>query len=174
MDDDRFDSLEHRYNHIDGRVTAVAQDMASVKATTSQLLEMVRSLSDRQNAGTNWPALVSAIVAVIVIMGSGVVMTTRPIVDTQDRILVGMAADNERALEDAYDQGVHQTHLEGLQAQLERLGASHRAARGRVSELETELAATYTISKATGDYVKEFRSLYEKHIDSHMEVHAVK
>jgi hypothetical protein len=123
IDKTRFTNLEGRVVHLDTTVGKLMQNQASMDAKLETVISGMDKIATRVNQphNTNWWGLISAIIAVVVVIAGGIQMKVTPIELAQLQILERIELDNSRDQISAENRGYSRAKAEDLQKQVNRL-----------------------------------------------------
>lgn len=154
--DGRLSAVERRVVHLDESISTIGRNQAGMQSTLNSVNDTLSQLSGRINEpnNTNWFGVISATVAVVAIMGAGVVMKVNPIDNRTHMNSMDIKAQTQVLA----DRGAAITGatilIDNLTDQLKHLDEQHHVTQEKVSELEKRSAASQVSRRAIGDYVK--------------------
>lgn len=123
IDKTRFTNLEGRVVHLDTTVGKLMQNQASMDAKLETVITGMDKIATRVNQphNTNWWGLISAIIAVVVVIAGGIQMKVTPLELTQLQLLERVELDNTRDQVSAENRGYARAKAEDLQKQVNHL-----------------------------------------------------
>ena len=110
--------MERRIIHIDDSfsksISQLSQNQASMQSTLETVVRTLDNVSNRINQpnNTNWFALISCIVSLVVLMGAGVTMKVSPMEATLTAHTAALAANTQVLIDRAKDLGRIETSME--------------------------------------------------------------
>lgn len=158
MEGSRLSTLEGKIAHTDDRVGAIERGVARMQSTQAAQTATLEKIADKVNTPaptTNWIGVVTAVIALVTVLGAGVMLVVNPLRDRQEAITSMIMQDNERERHDAYDQGVYITSIENLQKASKHLDEVIHKIEVDVTENKIANERNRTSIKAVGDYAKE-------------------
>jgi len=147
----RWKQTDARLEHLDGRVSSLAVDMASIKADVHTIVKGLDTLSSRASQPTNWIGLGSLIITLIVVGAQYVDLRLAPISAGVEQNRVGIHEVRDVISERGELLSEYIARVDTLEG--ERAGI--RATESRVDALESQAAAAVVSRRAIGDYLQE-------------------
>lgn len=156
--DHRIDKLESRYGHLDDQLSKQGREISGINATLTQFGQTLSDISEKVNQppnSTNWWALISAMVALVVVFGQGVNMLVNPLAERQDDVAAVIVKFSELHMDQADSLATLSANERRDRDEITRLDSLLRESGAAIATLQQKSAASEVSRKAIGDYVKE-------------------
>lgn len=162
--DTRIDKLESRYGHLDDQLSKQGASISGINATLAQFGQMLKDISDKVNqppSTTNWWALISAMVALVIVFAQAVNMMVSPIEARTQALIETMGNFSEARIRQAVDIATLKSESADLSNEVYEANARQLRAELSVIELQKQAAASEVSRRAIGDYLKEHTNKHE-------------
>jgi len=156
--DPRIDKLESRYGHLDDQLSKQGAAISGINATLSQFGQTLKDISDKVHqpaSSTNWWALISAMVAVVIVFGQGVTMLVAPIEKQAETLAEAMTSLSEARIQQAIDIARIDSESADAFEEIAEINARNLRTEVDVIDLQKRASAAEVSRKAAGDYLKE-------------------
>jgi hypothetical protein len=155
----RWRQSDARLEHMDGKVSSLAVDVAALKTGVDSIVKSIDGLSSATNRPTNWLGVGSLIVTLVVVLAQYVDLRLTPIIDEigQNRSTISILQETLQ------DRGVvignFEAQLVQIRRDLDHYDSLHHEQEKAVVELREKAAAAEVSRKAMGDYLRQVDEL---------------
>ena len=149
----RYQTLGRRVDHLDNRVSAMAEDMSSIKTSMDSIVRSVTTLTDRaaNPTPTNWVGIGSLLLALVLAGGGFVTLTTAPLQEAVRHLQVKDQANDDLHAERGQVIGHYGTYMEDNRSGI----SENREEIRRLREQILTLSNNQAYNAGTSDALKE-------------------
>ena len=155
----RWRQSDARLEHMDGKVSSLAVDVAALKTGVDSIVKSIDGLASTTNRPTNWLGVGSLIVTLVVVLAQYVDLRLTPIVDEIGQNRSTIAAMQATLQERGVIIGGVNAQLVQMRRDLDHYDDLYHEQEIAVIELREQAAEAKVSRKAIGDYLRQVDEL---------------